>query len=165
MSKIPLASLLITLFASILAHGEERLTAVGFSGTGIGKPLRMGGEISVETEHFRSINITAGYLDLIPLSDQADPFEAFQGVEGFGGFYLGLRHRFKNDLVTPFIGINALEHLLSSDPYISVNPEAGIAIKLSKHCELSAQARYFVTSRGQDNNFLLGGIGLTWVFL
>jgi len=146
--------------ALLLARSEERLAISTLSGCGLGNPLRLGGEISVETDRFFIRNLTAGFLALLPISHGEDPFEFTQGVHGFEGLYLGLRHRFPSDTITPFVGISLLGHLLSEEPYASLSPEVGLAIRFQEHYEFIAQARYFLTSRGRGDDFLLLGLGV-----
>ena len=150
--------------ALLLARSEERLAISALSSCGQGNPQRLGGEISVETDRMFLKNLTAGYLALLPVSHGRDPFELTPGVQGFEGMYLGVRQRFPQESITPFVGVSMLGHLLAERPYASLNPEVGIAIKVLKQYELSAHVRYFLTSRGRDNDFLTFGLGVSRIF-
>ena len=150
--------------ALLLARSEDRLALSALSGCGLENPLRVGGEISVETDRFFFRNLTAGYLALLPVSRGRDPFEFEPGVRGFEGLYLGVRRRFQYEAVTPFVGVSLLSHMLSEQPYVSVNPEVGFAIPFRERYEASFQLRYFLTSRGRGDDFLTAGFGLARSF-
>jgi hypothetical protein len=78
--------------------------------------------------------------------------------------YLGVRHRFSSKPITPFIGLTCLGHLLSAEPYASLNPEVGASFRFLKDYEVTAQLRYFLTSHGRDHDFMLVGLGLSRLF-
>lgn len=140
------------------------MAITALSGSGLENPLRVGGEISVETDRFIFKNLTAGYLALLPVARGRDPFELEPGVQGFEGLYLGVRRRFVCESITPFAGVSLLSHLLAEHPYASVNPEVGFAIPFRQRYEFSVQLRYFLTSRGRGDDFLIAGCGLARFF-
>ena len=154
----------LVLLALVTTRGEDRVSLMALSGTGVGEPYRIGGEVSLETDRFYFKHLTLGYLGLLPISRERDRFDIFPGIHGFDGYFLGLRHRFQQAPIAPFVGVNVLGHFLSEEPYISVNPEIGISIRCLKGYELSAQLQYFVTSYGRSEDFLLVGFALTHLF-
>ena len=154
--------LCVTLSGTVCA--EERLSITALTSCNQHDPVRAGGEISIETDHFIIKNLTAGITTLLPVSRGQDPFEVVPGLPGFEGLYLGLRHRFGQDTITPFVGVNALGHLLAETPYASLNPEAGLAIRFLKQYEFSVQLRYSLTTRSRENDFLTVGLGLSRLF-
>lgn len=159
-----LTCLILLCLVQLTTHGEDRVSLTGFSGTGVGTPFRMGGEISLETDRLFFKHLTLGYLGLLPLDQNRESFEIFPSVKGFDGYFLGLRHRFQHESITPFIGISFLGHFLAEKPYVSLNPEVGVSIRCHKDYELSAQLRYFMISYGRSDDFLTIGFGLTRVF-
>lgn len=158
----PLRLLGITVLGifSGIARADEQVSISALSGCSLEHPLRMGGELSVETDHFFFKNLTAGYLALLPVSHGRDPFELEPGVQGFEGLYLGVRQRFPHESFAPFVGVSVLEHMLAERPYAAVNPEVGIAFKIRERYEFFAQLRYFLTSRGRGDDFLMVSCGL-----
>jgi hypothetical protein len=146
------------------ARAEDRVNLTALASWDSHNPARAGGEVSVETDRFPIRNLTCGFMALAPVAHGSDTFDIVNGVQGFEGIWLGWRHRWHGTVSSPFAGISGLSHLALDSSYFAAVPEVGCSLACFRKYEVSCQLRYYVVSRGRENDFFSAGIGMSRLF-
>ena len=142
------------------ACGEDRLALSALMGR-IGQETRPGVEIGLESDILGIHNLYLGLQYLAPKQIQGTASEVYEDATRYEGMLLGYRYR-THGIIQAFAGLSLMEHFgFFGYQYVSLNPEAGVAVNLGHRLRLEASGRYYVTSRLHDQDFWVIGLGLS----
>jgi len=143
------------------AAGEDRLALSALMGR-IGQETRPGAELGLEVDLLGIHCLYLGIQELAPTQVKGTTSAAFEDATRYEGMLLGYRYR-THGVWQALVGLSLMEHFgFFGYQYVSLNPEAGVAVNLSHRLRLEASGRYYVTSRLHDQDFWVLGFGLSF---